>query len=191
MASILLACNPAFAFATDSAADQGWTEEVTQAWLRRLGRGEWPLARFVDPAAGLVVVDYDVDSGREDFKPHIEARRVCGDQLARTARKLNAHVVYEIPRSDATECHNRPGPPWCRVGVLNEYMTFTYLVFRPGADRRLRLDAVLMIDGLLDVPQSARDEELHFVRTELRRLRATDCAGKPVPAAPDYQRLVF
>jgi hypothetical protein len=172
-------------------ADQGWTEQITQSWLHRLERGEWPLMRFVDESAGLAVIDYNVDSGREDFKPHTGGRRLCGDKLAKMARNLNATVVDAIHRSDATECHNRPGPPWCRMGVLNEYMTFTYLVFRPGADRKLRLDAVLYLDGLLDVPQASRDEELRFVREELRRQRAIDCAGKATPAPPDYQRLQF
>jgi hypothetical protein len=182
----LLAASLALALAKQD--DGGWTEQVTQAWLHRLERGEWPLARFVDDSAGLVVVDYQVDSPRDDFKPHTEGRRLCGEKLAKAIGKLNTEIIDGVRRSDATECHNRPGPPWCRVGVLYEYMTFTYLLFRPGADRKLRLDAVLRLDNLHQ--KDSQEEELRFVQTELRRLRATDCAGKPA-TAPDYGRLQF
>jgi hypothetical protein len=161
-----------------SGGERPLPRELTQAWLRQLEQGGWSLARVVDPARGLVVIHHEVDSGKENDPGHVSAERLCGDELARRLPGVELETVAEIRHSDITSCHNRPDPPTCVVGVAMEYASFTHLVFVPGTDGKLRLDAILHLDSLssVDDPEAHR-EQADYVANELRRLRATDCAG--------------
>jgi hypothetical protein len=166
--------------------------ELTQAWLRQLEQGGWAFADVVDEARGLVVIHHEVDSANEDAPGRVTAQRLCGQDLARQLPKLESATIAEIRRSDTTSCRNRPGPPLCTIGVANEYTTYTSLIFARGADGKLRLDAIVSVDGLGMVAEEApHREQAEYVRTQLLRLRATDCAGKTAAVPREYERLDF
>lgn len=158
-----------------------WPQAVTQSWLREFGQRKWPLARLVDPKRGLVVIEHRVDSPDMEAASVTTAKRLCGKPLDKALPELQDHAVSLLAPSDLIECHNRPGPAACSFARAHEYTTKAILVFRPGANGALALDAVLFVDGgSLSEELIARQQS--FVRSKLTALRKTDCAGNPQPA---------
>jgi hypothetical protein len=160
---------------------------VTQAWLRETLRDEGTLGRMIDEANGVVFIDDLEDSANENSKPVVTASRLCGAKLHKAWPKREAQIRAVFEHTDPFLCRNRPGPPVCAFGVLNEYTAFTYLVFRSGADDVLKLDAVMRLDGLLNVSdKSSLIYQERWVQQQLMKLRNTDCAGNPVLLDPQY-----
>jgi hypothetical protein len=174
-------------FITQAAADkrpETWPKVVTQSWLGEFGKTKWPLAKLVDPDRGLVVVEHLVDSPGPDAVAVTTGNRLCGAPLDKALPALQRRLLQLLAHSDTIECHNRPGPPACSFAFAYEYTTRAILVFRPGADGDLALDAVLFVDGGSLGEQSIRTQQT-FVRSKLAALRKVDCAGNP-DTAPSY-----
>jgi hypothetical protein len=162
---------------------------LTQAWLRETITKADSLAPLLDQSAGLVVIEHQTDSPIDGDQGRASGERLCKEQLARRLPALQKRISDGLRRSDALQCQNRPGPPFCAFGVLNEYTTITYLLFRSASDGSLRLDAILELDGLLNVTnKSAIGEQENYVRQQLLRLRKTDCAGNAATPSELYRR---
>jgi hypothetical protein len=155
-------------------APETWPKVVTLGWLSEFGQGKWPLAKLVDPARGLVVIEHLVDSGNAEYVGVKTAKRLCGKQLAKELPALQKRVYAELTHSDTAECHNRPGPPECHFALANEYTTRTVLMFQPRASGDLALDAVLFVDGGSIGETSIREQET-FVSSKLAAVRQSDC----------------
>jgi hypothetical protein len=162
---------------------------LTRAWLRETITKKESLAQLLDQNAGLVVIEHQTDSPRDDDQGSVSGERLCKDQLKRRLPELQKRVSNGLTRSDTFKCQNRPGPPFCAFGVLNEYTTITYLLFRTSSDGSLRLDAILDLDGLLNVTdKSSIEEQETYVQQQLLRLRKTDCAGNATSPSELYKR---
>lgn len=83
-----------------------------------------------------------------------------------------------LRHGDVIECHNRPGPPECRLALAYEYTTRTILMFRPRANGDLALDTVLFVDGGSISERSFAQQE-DFVWSRYEALHKTNCAGNP------------
>lgn len=151
-----------------------WPKVVTLSWLREFGKGKWPLAKLVDPARGVVVIEHLVDSGNADYVGVRTAKRLCGKQLDKELPALQKRVSAELAGSDTAECNNRPGPPECHFALANEYTTRTVLMFHPRASGDLALDAVLFVDGG-SLGETASEKQEEFVGSRLAALRKSSC----------------
>jgi hypothetical protein len=164
---------------------------VTKAWLRETLQKKGALAKLIDDGAGLVVIKHLVDSGKDNDPGIVSAERLCGAALQKRWPKLEADARDYLRRSEdeSFSCQNRPGPPLCSFGVMFEYSSNTYVLFRADADGRLYLDAILGLDQLSNVVGSdGRRAQIDYVRAQLTKLRSTDCAGKSASPSEEYKR---
>jgi hypothetical protein len=151
-----------------------WPKVVTLGWLGEFGQGKSPLAKIVDPARGVVVIEHLLDSGNADYVGVRTAKLLCGKQLDKELPALQQRISAELAHSDTAECHNRPGTPECHFAFANEYTTRTVLMFRPRASGDLALDAVLFVDGG-SIGETASRKQEEFVSSRLAALRKSAC----------------
>ena len=171
---LVLACGLSARAAADPPT---WPKVVTRAWLGEFSKGAWPMGKLVDPSRGLVVARFLTDSPK-DGSSHVGAAKLCGQDLAKQLPTIEHDARTLLALDGAViECHNRPGPPYCTYVFPGEWAIRTYLVFRPGDDGALHLDAVATVDG--DPGPHVLDEPLRNVRAMLAKARATTCDGKP------------
>ena len=157
-----------------------WPNIVTERWLKQFGKKKWPLAKIIDPARGLIVLEYLLDSGSENYQGVTSAKRLCGAELTKALPKLEARVLGELVGSDTIHCE----PTACSFKLANEYTTATSLLFRPRPKGGLALEAVMFVDGsgnLSPAPAQARDD---FVAANLDRLQKTACSARTHTATP-------
>jgi hypothetical protein len=154
---------------------------ATQAMLLAIADGKLPLADLVDPEAGVAFID-DHGTPREDAPPNPRPRLYCGEALIELVKVWQRAISKELRRdreSGRFECQNRPGPPTCSFGELeDEWSTTTHVIFRVDAERGLRLVA-LVVDDENAIDRVARH------RAQARVIARLTRDGCPAPAPPD------
>jgi hypothetical protein len=160
---------------------------VTQAWLIAMAKDGFPIEPLIDPEQGLVILDHMVDSPAEDNVGEMRAKRLCGDELAKALPQLRKDLTRGFKHADAMDCHNKPGPPFCRYFYAYEYTVSGNLVMRRSDDGHLMLDAIMGLDGGSMVPQ-AYAEQSKWVAKQMTKLRSTNCAGV-AQTPPSYKHV--
>jgi hypothetical protein len=149
---------------------------VTQAWLIAMAKDGFPIEPLIDPEQGLVILDHMVDSPSEDYEGVVSAKRLCGDELAKALPQLRKDLTRGFKHADAMDCHNKPGPPFCRFFYAYEYTATTNLVMRKADDGHLMLDAIMHLDGGSMVEQAYAAQSAWAAR-QMKKLRSTTCDG--------------
>lgn len=85
------------------------------------------------------------------------------------------------------DCHNKPGPPFCRFFYAYEYTSTTNLVMRKTDDGRLALDAIMYLDGGSMV-EGAYAVQSKWAAKQMTKLRSTNCAGD-TQTPPPYKHV--
>jgi hypothetical protein len=155
-------------------AAPSWPKVVTQSWLSEFAAGKWPIATLVDPKQGLIVVHYLVDSGADDYKPVLDANRLCGADIEKRAKALQSEATAIHHGSDTIECHNRPSA-WCSFHVAFEYSTAVTLEFHPDEHGDLRLDTIMFTDAGGNRSPGPAEAEAKWMSRQLARLTNTSC----------------
>lgn len=158
---------------------------ITQAWLIALAKQGFPIEPLIDPDQGLVVLEHMTDSPVEDDEGVVSAKRLCGDELAKALPKLRKDLTRGFKHADAMDCHNKPGPPYCRFFYAYEYTQTTNLVMRKMPDGHLVLDAIMGLDGGSMVAE-AYAAQTKWAAKQMTKLRSTSCAGD-TQTPPSYK----
>jgi hypothetical protein len=134
MRSLVLAVCLAAATTSSAAADT----PITKKLFRELVRGEHPLATWVDPARGVVAIDWPGDD-RDRVQP-ARVRQLCGDDIGAGL----PIAMFELQRAlgwawspAPLTCTNRPTPS-CTLGTTQGIR----VDFRHDAGGGLVIDAI-------------------------------------------------
>lgn len=160
---------------------------VTQAWFIALAKQGFPIEPLIDPDQGLVLLDHMLDSAAEDDPGVMSAKRLCGDALAKALPKLRKDLTRGFNRDIVLDCHNKPGPPFCRYFVPDEWAISGNLVMRRMDDGHLVLDAFASLDAGSMVPEGYA-EQSKWVAKQMTKLRSTNCAGE-AQTPPSYKNV--
>lgn len=158
---------------------------ITQAWLIALAKQGFPIEPLIDPAQGLVTLEHMVDIPAEDNVGVMSAKRLCGDELAKALPKLRKDLTRGFKHADAMDCHNKPGPPFCRYFYAYEYTTTSNLVMRKSDDGHLVLDAIMALDGG-SMTEGGYADQSKWTAKQMTKLRSTNCAGD-TQTPPSYK----
>ena len=160
---------------------------ITQAWLLALAKQGFPIEPLIDPNQGLVVLEHMIDSGAESNAGVMSARRLCGAELAKALPKLRKDLKRGFEQDIVLECHNKPGPPFCRYFVPDEWAVSRNLVMRKMPDGHLVLDAIMGLDAgsMVDDGYAAQSR---WVAKKMTKLRSTSCAGE-AQTPPSYEHV--
>lgn len=159
---------------------------ITQAWLLALAKQGFPIEPLIDPEQGLVILEHMVDSGAENDAGELGAKRLCGDELAKALPKIRKDLTRGFQRDIVIECHNKPGPPFCRYFVPDEWAVSGNLVMRRTSDG-LVLDAIMSLDAGSMVDEGYALQS-RWAAKQMTKLRSTNCDGeKQTP--PSYKNV--
>ena len=146
---------------------------VTSQLLRHLSNDSWPLERFVDREAGLIVIV--VFGGENENPPPPRAVRLCGAELDHELATIKQELRREL-RSSADDdnqiCENGPSPK-CSFSVRSEGAAANELWFKRDRERGLLIDAYVRYPKLEWSPAAKKTRR--FVASKLAELRATPC----------------
>lgn len=146
---------------------------VTQAWLREMNAAKWPLDDMVDWHKGVIVLDREVDSPREDYVGVETARRICKPA---ELHALKRDLLGYYKTADVFNCANKPSAG-CSFELAYEYTTRISLAFEKADDGTLRLTTVMFLDGGSQV-ESFYKEQAAWVSKQLTKLSKTTCEPK-------------
>ena len=146
---------------------------VTQAWLREMNDAKWPLEAMIDWHKGVIVLDREVDSPREDYKGIVSARRICKPSELHALKRT---LLGSYKGADVFNCANKP-TIGCSFELAYEYTTITSLGFEKADDGTLRLSVVTFLDGGNQV-ESFYKEQAEWVSKRLKRLAKGSCDTK-------------
>lgn len=126
------------------AAAEPPTPVVTKAFVRDIAAGKLKAADLIDPALGIVVIDYITDEQDPITK---SARRLCGAAAeAHVTSWVKRHMRPALALGELFSCTNRPRPT-CTVGYIGEMSNKTEYEFRPMPDGTLVIDTMITSDS--------------------------------------------
>ena len=126
------------------AAAEPPTPVVTKAFMREIAAGKLKPADVIDPALGIVVIDYITDEQEPITK---SARRLCGAAAeAHVKLWVKHHMRPALELDELFSCTNRPRPT-CTIGFIGEMSNKTEYEFRPLPDGTLVIDTMITTDS--------------------------------------------
>lgn len=152
---------------------------ITKRLFRELVRGQHPLADVIDPARGVVVIDWPGDEW-ERVQPE-RAQHLCGDELGARLplAMLDLRQALGWWREDEVlACTNRPSPS-CTVGKDRIFR----VAFRVDPERGLVLEAIVRIVGYRPLSDDERATRRRRAAAHVATARAAGCVAT-TPARP-------
>ena len=146
-------------------------QPITKRLLREVVRGEHPLAGLIDPAAGVVAIDWPGDEW--DRVQPARVRQLCGDDIGAGLPAL----MFAVERSlgwgaggEVLTCANRPAPS-CTVGASDVFR----LDFRHGDGGKLVIAAIVKVSGYRTLSASERDQRTRFAAAQIAAAERRPC----------------
>lgn len=179
VAAAVLSAAVAVAAAPPTTDDDVAPRPVTKRWFRELVRGEHPLRGVIDPATGVVAVDWPGDEW-ERVQPG-RVRHLCGDELGTGLPPLMFSLQRELgwgSRTGGLTCTNRPRPS-CTVGETEVFR----VDFRHDDGGGLEIEAIVRLSGYRALAPAALAERERFAAAHVAMARRRSCPAY-VPSPP-------
>jgi len=171
MRAVIVAVVVLRGLASSPAAADDPPRPITKRLLRKLVRGDHPLAEFIDPAAGVVAIEWPGDDW--DRVQPARVRHLCGEEIGAGMPMLMFAVQRSLGGSVADEvltCSNRPAPS-CTLGERDVFR----VDFRHDDDRGLVIEAIVHLSGYRTLSVAERDERVRFAAARVAAARHATC----------------
>jgi hypothetical protein len=156
----------------DPAAADTPPQQITKRLFRELVQGQHPLGDFIDPAHGVVVVDWPGDDW-DRVQPE-RARHLCNDELG-AGLPLTMFDLLDLLgwRQDieVLSCTNRPTPS-CTVGKDKKVFR---VEFRVAPPRGLVIESIVRVVGYRPLTDDARAARLRTAAAHVMTARTAGC----------------
>ena len=148
--------------------------------LRMIAAGTWPIARFIDPSRGVLIVEYHdrsqgtVDSPEADAA---KAQSMCGSELTRELSEYLELVQMLIADEEDEEieiaCRDSADDHSCTVESAGEFGNTYDLYFRLDPNRGLILEYISSVETAM--PEGFYKRAAEFLAKSRDRHRTHRC----------------